>query len=254
MSMSTVLFVGDSITVGLVGVAQGKTDGSSFRGPASRALGWTGVGPFTDPNGLRHGGVGGSTTYTFLQGKAQFVTTSADISPADAKSSWVLTYKPDLVHLMLGVNDIISFKESPLDLFNRLHDLAAAAIWQMKSYQSFARMLVSTVCESLLPDQVIRAHALNAKIKFLREVGSDYSIIGVDSAGPFNAAIATSGVGSYTVDGTHPNQRGYDLIAQGLVSSVSSSQGGSGLSTGQKVIAGAAVLAGAMALKRWIFQ
>ena len=253
--MTTVLFAGDSITVGLVGVAQGKTDGSSFRGPASRALGWTGVGPFKDPNGLLHGGVGGSTTYTFLQGKAQFVTTSPDISPVDAKSSWVLTYKPDLVHLMLGVNDIISFpKESPLDLFNRLHDLAAGAVWQMKDYLPFSRVLVSTVCESLFPEQVIRAHALNAKILSLREVGSDYSIIGVDSAGPFNAAIAASGVSPYTVDGTHPNQRGYDLIAQGLVSSVSSSQGSSGLSTGQKVIAGAAVLAGAMALKKWIFS
>src|SRR5262249_11539795 len=93
--MTTVLFVGDSITVGLVGVAAGLTNGSSFRGPASRALGWRGVGPFADRNGLLHGGVGGSTTQTFLSGKAEWV-----VAP-DGVSTWMNLFHPDVVHLML---------------------------------------------------------------------------------------------------------------------------------------------------------
>jgi lysophospholipase L1-like esterase len=222
--MTTILFVGDSITVGLVGYASKQTDGSSFRRGASASLGWTGVGPFADPNGLLHGGVGGSTTYTFLRGNAQFVVDEVGGTSEDSSQSWVQKFKPDLVHVMLGVNDILSFNEPIPDLFDRLHSLCADAIWQMKGYQSRPTVYLSTVVESLLGDEIIRAHALNGKIKSFAENGADYSILGVDSAGPFNGALMAQNWSSkgYTVDGTHPNQRGYDLIAQGLMTSIAS--------------------------------
>lgn len=217
--MTTVLFVGDSITVGLVGVAQKKTNGASFRGPASAALGWRAVGPFIDPTGLAHGGVGGSTTHTFLNGTAQFVADEGGSGP-DATHSWVLKYNPDVIHIMLGVNDIFSFKEDPLKIFDRLYQLASAAVWQQKRNGKRGNVLVSTICQSMFPEQVSRAKVLNAKIADFREVGADYSIVGVSSAAKFNAAISKDGVKNYTVDGTHPNQAGYNLIAASLADSL----------------------------------
>lgn len=248
--MTTVLFVGDSITVGAVGVAQGKTTGSSFRGRAAAALGWRAVGPFTDPNGLQHGGVGGSTTYTFLNGKAQFVHDEGD----DSKT-WVRKYNPDVIHLMLGVNDLISFDEPfAVALYDRLMGLAGSAVGQQRMNGKRGLVLLSTVCQSLLPQQVIHAAALNDLIRKTREVGADYTIRGIDSAGAFNAAIAKEGVGKYTVDGTHPNQAGYDLISDSLVTSANTSASArgnaSGPSGGAKVVAATGLALGGWALGR----
>ncbi len=243
--MTTVLFVGDSITVGLVGVAQKKTDGASFRGPAATALGWTGVGPFIDPTGRKHGGIGGSTTYTFLNGtKAQFISVDGDQGSPD---TWVRKYNPDVIHLMLGVNDIFSFKEDPLKIFDRLYALADAAVTQQKRNGKRGLVLISTICQSMFPEQVERARILNAKIASFKDVKDNSSIFGIPSAARFNEAIADAGVKGYTVDGTHPNQSGYDLIAASLAANMqptaSKTVGGSRspASTGLKVFVATAL-------------
>jgi lysophospholipase L1-like esterase len=247
--VTTVMFVGDSITVGLVGFAQGKTSGSSFRGRAGAALGWRAVGPFTDPNGLQHGGVGGSTTHTFETGKAQFVVEPGIDEPAH---TWVLHYQPDVIHLMLGVNDILSFHELAKALYDRLMGLAGAAVWQQRRVGKHGYVLLSTMCESLLPTQVVQARLVNDLIRKTREIGSDYQIQGIDSASLFNAAIAAEGVKKYTVDGTHPNQLGYDLIAKSLVNSVTVNKGvtPSSSNSGAKVVAAGGLVLGGWALGR----
>jgi lysophospholipase L1-like esterase len=245
--VTTVLFVGDSITVGAVGYKAGKSDGSSFRGGVSRALGWTGVGPFSDPNGLLHGGVGGSTTETFLSGAAQWVVTGGEAP------SWMDTYKPDIVVVMLGVNDVISNPSVPpiAEAMKNLDTLASFAHAQsMRPKNKRAKILISTIVEAGPEWYAIGAHAFNAKLLSMDWSASD--VQSIDGCKLYNDTFwKEKNTEGLTVDGTHPNQRGYDLIAQGMVSLLGA-QAQPESSTGQRLLAAGAVGFGAYLLGKWV--
>ncbi len=202
--MTRWLFVGDSITVGLVG----STTKTGFRGPfAAKTRGLEFVGPFVDPSGLRHGGIGGSATSTFLseKGWARFV-----FAPAGEKT-WIQTYRPDVIHLMLGTNDLITgHGENAVSTAERLGQLVRLARAQAPN----ARIYVASIVEAGPGWFANGAREYNALLRETARAGGGTFI---DSSVQINSVFAAQGYKAVTSDGTHPNDRGYDLMAAGLL-------------------------------------
>ena len=245
-----ILFVGDSITVGLVGYPS-QDDGTSFRGPfLRRNSSYQGVGPFTDKGGFKHGGVGGASTNTFLTGNAQWVSAPTD------DATWMRVYQPDVVHVMLGTNDLISYPSNPnipaiVDRMAQLCNSAAALVPSCKIY-------VASIPEGGPAWFSINALAYNAKLREQASHAPSSKFPGnvsfVDTCALINQAFwkdtsATPTKALY-VDGTHPNGKGYDLMAQGLQNALAAK--GSSVSLGARVLAGGLLAYGAYKLSRWI--
>lgn len=220
--MSTIMFVGDSITVGKVG----STSQNGFRGPFKQlSPGFTHVGPFIDPTKLHHGGVGGATTRTFgITGDgtpqtANFVFSNSDAKIGSVKISptWMELYKPDVLVLMLGVNDIIA---NPKRDVGEIAD-ALASLLRLASVESpKTRCYVSSIIESGPAYYIEQATALNAELRSRAGNGAFKGSFFVDGCAMINRRFRSDGIKAVTIDGTHPNDLGYALIAGNIAAGV----------------------------------
>lgn len=222
MNIPTILFVGDSITDGRVGSA----DKTGFRGPFSLMMpGIAHVGPFVDPKGHHHGGVGGATTDTLLN-STTFVKSSSPLKIGSVKvaPTWMDIYKPTYLHLMIGTNNIIKAEETDeakiAALVKKIADDDATMVaLAHKSSPNTMIMLASipTVGPSWF---TMGALALNAELQKRAATGQfGPNVRFVDTSAKINKAFA--GVASsVSVDGTHPNDKGYGLLAEGVADAV----------------------------------
>lgn len=204
------MFVGDSITVGKVG----STLQNGFRGPFKTLLSTIEhVGPFVDPTKLRHGGVGGATTRTFgITGDGSPQTADFVLSASSVKT-WVQIYKPDIIVLMLGVNDIIANPKGDVsNIFSAL-----ATLLHLASIESpTSRLYVSSIVESGPTYYTDLATELNADLRKSSGVGAFKGTKFIDGCASLNAKFRRDGIKSVTIDDTHPNDVGYSLIANDL--------------------------------------
>jgi len=256
--MPTILFVGDSITVGSVG----STDKSGFRGVFARktsykigsvTAGLQHVGPFVDPTKLHHGGVGGATARTFgaagdgTPPSAYFVLSPSSFKVGSVKISptWMETYKPDFLHFMMGTNDIIAKRESA-EIFADMQILLKLA--QTESPKT--KIFIASIVEAG-PDWFTKqASAYNDLLR------NNKTINFVDTSQTINSAFYKEGIKAITVDGTHPNQRGYDLmgtmLALALTNTSSSSSESSNSATPKNILIASGLAYGAYKLfKAW---
>ena len=255
--MPTILFVGDSITVGLVGSPMKF----GFRGPFAKLAsfrvgsvitGYEAVGPFVDPTGLKHGGIGGASMNTYLGGAGQFAVLSAD-AKAKGVQTWLERFKPNFVHIMLGTNDLISKRpikaiaDDYQTLLNAAHAIAPAT-----------KILVGSIPE-VGPLHTVEYNALLRERVAAGTLGPGTSF--VDTSQKINEVFHKEGSAAIAVDGTHPNQRGYDLMGVFLAQTIAGAKpvspvasGGSASSsiTPANVFwAGAAAYAGYKLFKWW---
>lgn len=205
--MSRILLVGDSITVGYPPVG-----GPGFRGWLFESTPEdTYVGPFESPKGLFHGGSGGATTFTFLNDTARLLT-------ADG---WLTTFQPDIVRIQLGTNDLASFPEPVERVVDRITSIVATgaarlpkASWHISSiplgggaaFQDKVRAYNAALLNRITKKGALNLTAPHASFR--------------DNCIHFNRVFDAEGLTSVLTpppDATHPNARGYALIAQGIL-------------------------------------
>ena len=206
--MARILLVGDSITVGYP-----PNGGPGFRRWLKDATpDDTYVGPFESPagSGLFHGGVGGATTIDFdIGGKAHLY-------------DWIAAYTPDLVRFQLGTNDLVSFPHDPVTyVVDRITSIVATGAakfpslsWHISSiplggtaaFQTRVRAFNAALLDRVTTKEALRATAPHASFRdncrYLNETFDAEGLTAVLTPPP---------------DATHPNARGYALIARGIL-------------------------------------
>jgi lysophospholipase L1-like esterase len=174
---------------------------------------------------LHHGGVGGATTRTFgITGDgtpqtANFVFSNSDAKIGSVKISptWMELYKPDVLVLMLGVNDIIS---NPKRDVGEIADALATLLRLASNESPKTRCYVSSIVESGPAYYTEQATALNAELRSRAGNGAFKGTSFVDGCAMINRRFRSDGIKSVTIDGTHPNDLGYSLIAGNLAAGI----------------------------------
>lgn len=223
--MARILLVGDSITVGYP-----PDGGPGFRRWLKDAApSDTYVGPFESPAGsdLFHGGIGGATTFTFSSGGSAHLF------------DWLLAYKPDIVRLQIGTNDLISFPHDKVEYaIDRLTSLVATgagilprAHWHISSiplgggldFQTRVRAFNAALLDRITKKEALRETAPLASFR--------------DNCVYLNRAFDADGLTAVLTappDGTHPNTRGYALLARGILEQMGRPVSATLIAAGQK--------------------
>ncbi|AJR18367.1 hypothetical protein KR76_11780 [Pimelobacter simplex] len=122
-------------------------------------------------------------------------------------ASLVTTYQPDVVVVMLGINDLIWTDQAPAEVAARVGDLVAAA----RSARPDVDVVLSEVTQHWFPD----APELNAQLALLAQAATTAS-----SRVVLAAAAAGYDVDRDTWDTSHPNARGEVRIATAVAAAL----------------------------------
>ena len=210
--MARVLLLGNSI---LAGIGSTTID-PTWRDPCANGLRYgyrklladaTPQHQYVGPCGrapYQHAGVGGSTTHDW----------TADGAYGGKKlENWIASTSPTWIHLTVGTNDAISGAEDP--------SIPASRVASILGALARKRPNVTHTAGTIPRFRGSPTSALNRYVDAfnvaLHESIADLDLANVhliDAVASYDAALAAGE--DVTVDGTHPNDRGYALLARDL--------------------------------------
>ncbi len=180
-----VMPLGDSITSGI-----GSATGSSYRAELHRRL--TGAGVAVDLVGSQHGGRVPDADHEGHSG-----WTVGRI--AERVEGWLAAYRPDVVLVHIGTNDMRSDAVA-----GGAGDRLAALLARIRHTRPEAHVLIATLVGARAPAEQRRIDAYNRRVRTVAAAGDDARVHLVEQSSVDGADIR---------DNLHPNDYGYAKMA-----------------------------------------
>ncbi|MCM8537525.1 MAG: GDSL-type esterase/lipase family protein [Lentisphaeraceae bacterium] len=150
----------------------------------------------------------------------------------DLKKRWqkdALDLKPDLLSILVGVNDIVKSKGAPIDMKKWESDYRYLLESTLKQNPKLKVVLLNPFVLPTgrfvnNPDELKRfAESINKMAVVVTTLARDYNAVHIKTQEVFTAATATSGAENWIWDGVHPLPQGHELIARNWIDEVAKS-------------------------------
>ena len=125
-----------------------------------------------------------------------------------------IAIQPDIVSIMIGINDVWHYCEGPNWLSDELFEQRLRTVLQAIREKTSAKLMMIEPFLIPVEDKLYFREDLYKKIEIVRKFAREYAQVFLPTDGLLCAAFIGDDPISYAADGVHPTAKGADFIGQ----------------------------------------
>ena len=122
--------------------------------------------------------------------------------------------QPDIISVMIGINDVWHHAEDRSWIPDEVFEEQYRTVLQTVREKTHAKIMMMEPFIVPVEDKLYFREDLYRKIEIVRKLAREYADVYLPTDGLFAAAFVGDDPLSYTTDGVHPSDKGYQFIAE----------------------------------------